>query len=112
MCASYFAWPSASVSTRTIVPPETLASAAACTLASVSPVRSVSSLRWPPQGWRPVLGGAAASVVVDVAAAADAECECRDDCCLCESAALHLPGSFRLGRHTFVAAPKSRLGAG
>src|SRR5439155_19572840 len=41
MCASYAALPSASVSTRMIVPPETLACAAAVTFASVSPVRSV-----------------------------------------------------------------------
>jgi hypothetical protein len=51
------------------VPPETFASAAAVTLARVSPVRGVSSLRWPPHG-RWVLGGADGSavvVVVDVA---------------------------------------------
>jgi two-component system OmpR family response regulator len=43
MCASYFALPSASVSTRSIVPPATLASAAARTLLAASPVSSVSS---------------------------------------------------------------------
>src|SRR6476469_2505703 len=46
MWASYAALPSASVSTRSIVPPLTFASAAARTFASVSPVRSVSSGRW------------------------------------------------------------------
>src|SRR5690349_952117 len=46
MWASYAAWPSASVSTRSIVPPLTFASAAARTFAAVSPVRSVSSGRW------------------------------------------------------------------
>jgi hypothetical protein len=51
MCASYFAWPSASVSTRTIVPLGTFAFAAAWTFAAVSPVSGVSSLRWPPHGF-------------------------------------------------------------
>src|SRR5215468_5408204 len=46
MWASYAAWPSASVSTRSIVPPLTFASAASRTFAAVSPVRSVSSGRW------------------------------------------------------------------
>ena len=48
MCTSYRALPSASVSARTTLPPATLASAAAEALASVSPVRAVSSLRGPP----------------------------------------------------------------
>jgi hypothetical protein len=42
--------PSASVSTRTIVAPETLPSAACLTLAAVSPLSNVSSLRWRPHG--------------------------------------------------------------
>src|SRR5438093_13041316 len=46
MWASYAAWPSASVSTRSIMPPLTFASAASRTFAAVSPVRSVSSGRW------------------------------------------------------------------
>jgi hypothetical protein len=50
MCASYLALPSVSVSTRTIVPPGTSASAASLTFAAVSPVSRVSSLRWPPHG--------------------------------------------------------------
>src|SRR6476659_595736 len=45
MWASYAAWPSASVSTRSIAPPLTFSSAAARTFASVLPVRSVSSGR-------------------------------------------------------------------
>jgi len=43
--------PSASVSTRTIVPFGTFAFAAASTFDAVSPVRSVSSLRWWPHGF-------------------------------------------------------------
>src|SRR6185503_5451649 len=53
MWASYSAWPSASVSTRTIVPPGTFAFSAASTFAAVSPVSGVSSPRWPPHGCRP-----------------------------------------------------------
>ena len=97
MCASYFALPSASVSTRTTVPPETFAFAAAVTFARASPVRGVSSLRWPPQGCC-ALGAAGAvsarsslAVVVEpaargarepVAAAADADRHRRDHQCL------------------------------
>jgi hypothetical protein len=51
MCASYAAWPSASVSTRTIVPPLTFALAAAVTLSRASPDSGVSSDRCGPQGW-------------------------------------------------------------
>ena len=57
--------PSASVSTRTIVPPGTFASAAAVTLASASPVSTVSSERWWPNG--APLGGAVCDGVVVVA---------------------------------------------
>jgi hypothetical protein len=67
MCASYIALPSASVSTRMIVPPGTFAFAMSVTLVSASPVSSVSSARWPPQG-RCALGaddvGADGGVVV------------------------------------------------
>jgi hypothetical protein len=49
--------PSASVSTRMIVPPGTLASASARTLAAVLPVSGVSSLRRGPHGCR-ALGAA------------------------------------------------------
>src|SRR5438876_37756 len=70
MCASYVPWPSASVSIRTTVAPEpTLASAAALTAESASPVSGVSSLRWLPRGfWAVAPGGAdgvPAVVVVD-----------------------------------------------
>src|SRR5919201_5373254 len=51
MWASYAAFPSESVSTRMIVAPETLASAACLTLAAVSPVSNVSSLRCRPHGF-------------------------------------------------------------
>jgi len=51
--------PSASVSTRTIVPPGTFALARAVTLLSASPVNGVSSLRCRPHGCTPL--GAAAS---------------------------------------------------
>src|SRR4029079_14944186 len=54
MCDSYVALPSASVSTRSMVPPLTFASAAARTFAAVSPVRSVSSERC---GGRPACPG-------------------------------------------------------
>ena len=67
MCASYFALPSASVSTRTTVPPGTCASATAVTFARASPVSGVSSLRWPPQGCC-ALGAAGAVLELGVVA--------------------------------------------
>src|SRR3954452_12820840 len=71
MCASYAATPSASVSTRTTVPPGTFSFAIAVTLASASPVSGVSSERWTPQPWPgpgpPLLGGGAVEGTVAVA---------------------------------------------
>jgi hypothetical protein len=58
MCASYFALPSASVSTRTTVPPGTFAWATAVTFARASRLSGVSSLRCLPHG-RPLPGGGA-----------------------------------------------------
>src|SRR5215218_8376544 len=83
MCASYFAFPSASVSTRTIVAPLTSAFAAASTFEAVSPVRSVSSGRRPPHCWPPLgapcgAGADCGVVVVVVAAAAPDEDEDED----------------------------------
>ena len=48
-CASYFALPSASVSTRTMVAPGSASLATAVTFASASPVSGVSSERCDPQ---------------------------------------------------------------
>src|SRR3954451_4337521 len=63
MCASYMALPSASVSTRMTVPPGTFCFATAVTFEAASPVSTVSSERWWPQG-RPL----------GVARAAGADC--------------------------------------
>jgi hypothetical protein len=65
MCASYKALPSASVSTRMTVPPGTFCFATAVTFEAASPLRTVSSERWCPQG-RPL--GAAGAIGADCVA--------------------------------------------
>jgi hypothetical protein len=70
MWASYVATPSASVSTRTMVPPGTFEFAIAVTLASAEPVRSVSSLRWWPHGCELDAPGGADVLGADVLGAA------------------------------------------
>jgi hypothetical protein len=67
------ALPSASVSERTIVAPESLAFAAASTLLFVSPVSGVSSERCPPHG-RSAVGGEACPAI-DGPAAIDGAAE-------------------------------------
>src|SRR3954452_5342726 len=72
MCASYAALPSASVSTRSIVPPGTFALASAVTLSRASPVSGVSSLRCRPHGCPP-LGAADGAPAANCGALAAAE---------------------------------------
>src|SRR4029079_796450 len=72
MWASEAALPSASVSTRMIVPPGTFALARAVTLLSASPVSGVSSLRCRPHACPP-LGAAAGPLAANSGAFADNE---------------------------------------